>query len=151
MAVPRFCGSASMRCAPRRASSFKKPSASTTEANAAWSGYPMGFAAPPSLRTIALFRRHPGDKLGVGDQIGVDRGQFPARALLQLDDACARPFADAVDLHDRLHVLEHGNALLERCGDHDLQAEILVESHHLPLVLAVHLGEGLVEDRKRHA
>src|SRR5882724_5056468 len=145
-------------------SSFTNRSMSETSAKAESSGYATGLSVPPSYRS----NRSPSNSLAsvkrramllgrqllqliVGEKVRVHRTEFGAGALLQLNDRRARALSDPVDLHDRVDVLEHGDAFLVRSRDDDLQAKLLVEAHHLTLVLAVHLGKRLVENRKRHS
>src|SRR5882724_1211958 len=144
-------------------SSFTNRSMSEISAKAKSSGYAIGLSVPASYRSsrspsssLASVKRR-GMLLGrqllqliVGEKVRVHRTEFGAGTLLQLNDRCARAFSDPVDLDDGVDVLEHGDALLVRGRDDDLQPKLLVEAHHLTLVLAVHLGKRLVENRKRH-
>src|SRR5882724_8351601 len=88
---------------------------------------------------LSSFRCDARLQLGIVHQVGIHRAQLLADLLLDLHGVGARAFADAVDLDDGVDVLDHGDALLVGRRDNDLQPELLVEAHHLALVLAVHL------------
>src|ERR1700732_19771 len=111
----------------------------------------MGLAVPASYRSsrslmssLASVKRDGilfGSRLlelVVGQQIGIHRANFASRALFQLYNSRSGALSDPVDFDNGVDVLENGNALLVRRGDDDLQAKLLVETHHLTLVFPVH-------------
>ena len=101
--------------------------------------------------SMALFGRQPGCEFCVGHESRVHGHEFASSALLEQNDGCPGLLADSIDFYNGLHMFEHRNPFFERGSDNNLQTEIFVEAHHLPLVLSVHLRKRLIEDRDCHA